>query len=98
MTVEETVKEWTTLFESTERKEIQEIASFLQQLANKLRKGDSQIALSHGDKSVTVDLPDRMLFDVVVEEKPRKLGAERRLTLTITWDEEQTAAETTILT
>ncbi|MGC9357523.1 MAG: amphi-Trp domain-containing protein [Anaerolineae bacterium] len=98
MTVEETVKEWTTLFESTERKEIQEIASFLQQLANKLRKGDSQIALSRGENNVTVELPDRMLFDVVVEEKPRKLGAERRLTLTITWDEERTAEETTTLT
>lgn len=61
----------------------EEIAAYLEQVAEKLRSGES-IALESGDQSVMLDPPERPTFEVKVE---REGSTEMSIELEIEWDE-----------
>lgn len=68
------------LFEMEEEKSRDEVAAYLQRIVDKLESGES-IALKGGGDEVDVDVPDRLEFEVKVEEE----AGERSLEFELEW-------------
>jgi amphi-Trp domain-containing protein len=75
----------TTLFKSEERHDLQEVADFLRDLADRLEGGE--VVLRRGDREVTVQLPDRVELEIEVEKKEKKRKTKHSLEIEIEWKE-----------
>jgi len=75
------------LFETESTQSRSEIAAYLRTFADKL-DGDGPITLAAGERSVTVDPPERPTFEVKAErEGPAEGAGELSVELEIEWDE-----------
>lgn len=73
------------LFKSDEPRDLNYVATFLRELADKLEQ--NEVTLRQGDDEVTIVLPDIVDFEVEVEEKVKKHKTKRSLELEIDWVE-----------
>jgi amphi-Trp domain-containing protein len=73
------------LFKSDEPRDLNYVAAFLRELADKLEQ--NEVTLRQGDDEVTIVLPDIVDFEVEVEEKVKKHKTKRSLELEIDWVE-----------
>ncbi len=76
-----------TLFKSESKFNRAKIAAYLRSVADSLEAGDP-ITLKSGDKSVTVEPPERLTFEVEVEREGR-IGrpGEMSVEFELEWDE-----------
>jgi amphi-Trp domain-containing protein len=75
------------LFESERRRSREEIAAYLETVAERLRAGES-ITLQAGDESVTLEPPARPTFEVKAErEGPADGPGELSVEFELEWDE-----------
>jgi amphi-Trp domain-containing protein len=73
------------LFKSDEPRDLQTVAAFLRDLADKLEQ--NEVTFRQGNDEVTIVLPDIVDFEVEVEEKVKKHKTKRSLELEIDWVE-----------
>ena len=71
------------LFETEERKNRSEIASFLRMLADKIESGN--VTLKSGANEVTLTLPQNLIFETKVEEEQKKGKLKKSLEVEIEW-------------
>ncbi len=57
-----------TVFKTEQMEERDAVADYLQQVVDRLRSGE-QLTLHDGENDVTLDVPDRVEFEVQVEEE-----------------------------
>ncbi|WP_254837801.1 amphi-Trp domain-containing protein [Natronomonas marina] len=74
------------LFETERSQSRGEIADLLRTVADRLESGES-LELSAGDESVTVDVPDRPVFEVKVEREQEGTASELSVEFELEWDE-----------
>ena len=80
-----------TLFESESDRSRSEIASYFRQVADSL-DGGTEITLRAGDRSVTLDPPERPTFEVSAErEGPIDAPGELSIEFELEWDEDDAA-------
>jgi amphi-Trp domain-containing protein len=77
------------LFKSEERKSRSDLSDFLRQLADKISEG--RVVLSQGQEEITLQLPQRMIFEVQVEDEDKGAkGIQHSLEVEIKWfDDDQ---------
>lgn len=77
------------LFKSEERKSRSDLSDFLRQLADKISEG--RVVLSQGQEEVTLQLPQRMILEVQVEDEDKGAkGIQHSLEVEIKWfDDDQ---------
>jgi amphi-Trp domain-containing protein len=75
----------TVLFRSEERKDLQEVSSFLRQLADKLDQ--NRVILRRGAEEVTLEVPHVVVLELKVEEETKKGRPKRTLEIEIEWVE-----------
>jgi len=73
------------LVKSDLRKNLQDSAAFLRELADKVESG--QVTLTQGGKDVVVDLPETLSFEVEYYEQPKKHGMKKQLEIELQWTE-----------
>lgn len=73
----------TTLFESEEKKDIQNVADFLRQLADKIEQ--KQVILRQGTEELTLELPHTVNLEIKVEDELKKTKTKRSLEIEIEW-------------
>jgi amphi-Trp domain-containing protein len=71
------------LMKSKERRNIQELAAFLRQLADRLEQNET--TLQRGDEEISVEVPSRVTFKVKVKEKVKKGGTKHQLKMVLKW-------------
>jgi amphi-Trp domain-containing protein len=74
----------TILFKSEERKNIQEVADVLRQIADKIEKGE--VVLKRGSEEVRLEIPSNVILELKVEEETKK-NTKRTLEIEIEWIE-----------
>lgn len=83
------------LFKSEERKDLQSVADFLHQLADKL--ATREVVLRQGDEELKVILPPSVVLELKVEEESKKNKTKRSLEIEIEWMEDNGYGETVTL-
>lgn len=73
----------TVLFKIEEKRDVDGVADFLRQLADKIE--ERQVTLKQGKKKVVLDLPDRVELEVKVEKEVGKKREKKKLELEIEW-------------
>ena len=73
----------TTLFKSEEKQEIQNVAAFLHQLADKIAQ--KQIILRQGSEEISLSLPNIVELEIEVEDELKKKRTKRSLEIEIEW-------------
>ena len=73
------------LVKSDLRKNLQDSAAFLRELADKVESG--QVTLTQGGQDVVVDLPETLSFEVEYYEQPKKHGMKKQLEIELQWTE-----------
>ncbi|ADQ66697.1 amphi-Trp domain-containing protein [Halogeometricum borinquense] len=77
-----------TLFKSESKQSRAEIATYLRTVADALESGDS-MTLSAGEKSVTMEPPSNLTFEVKAErEGPTDAPGELSVEFELEWDED----------
>ena len=71
------------LFESEERQDVQSVAQFLHQLADKL--AEQQVVLRQGKQEVSLTIPNSVVLELKVEEEAKKKRTQRSLEVEIEW-------------
>jgi len=72
------------LLKNKDRMARSDAAAFLRQLADKLEAG--QIHLVQGNREVALEVPEQVILEVQVDEKPkRQKGTKRSLEIEIEW-------------
>lgn len=71
-----------TLLETEKVQNRSEVAAYLQQIVDKL-EGGKPLTLHSGDSEVTLEIPDRVEFEVQVEEER---SGDMSLELELEWD------------
>ena len=71
------------LFETEERKNRSEIATFLRMLADKIESGN--VTLKSGANEITLTLPQNLIFETKVEEEQKKGKLKKSLEVEIEW-------------
>lgn len=71
------------LFESEEPKEIQSVADFLRQLADKL--DEQKVVLRDGQNEVSLEIPSSVVLEIKAEEEEKKQKTQRSLEIEIEW-------------
>jgi amphi-Trp domain-containing protein len=79
------------LVKSKERQDVQSVAGFLHDLAERLEQ--NELILRQGDEQVQLSIPDRVVLGLKVKEKPKKRRTKHRLKLTIQWIEGEKGKE-----
>ncbi len=78
----------TVLFESESHQSLDDVAEYLQHLANSL-KSDGSVTLRAGEETVTVEPPAEVEFEVKVErEGPTDGPGELSIEVELEWDED----------
>ena len=80
------------LFETEERKSVNDIAAFLRQLADKLESGN--VKLRTVGKELVLDIPRELTLEVKVEEEEKKGKIKQSLEVEIEWIKGQGLSET----
>ena len=73
----------TILFKSEEKKDLQSVAAFLHQLADKL--AGNQLILRQGNQEIEVDIPDNVVLELKIEEEDKKRKKQMSLEVEIEW-------------
>lgn len=73
------------LIKSKERRNTQDIAAFLRQLADRLEQ--NEIALQRGDEEISIEVPNRVTFKLKVKEKVKKRETKHQLKMTLKWQD-----------
>jgi len=73
------------LVKSDLRKNLQDSAAFLRELADKIESG--QVTLTQDGKDVVVDLPETVSFELEYYEQPKKRGLKKQLGIELQWTE-----------
>jgi amphi-Trp domain-containing protein len=74
----------TRLFKSEERKNRNEVSTFLTQLADKISAG--QVVLRQGKEEISLQLPQNLILEIQVEdEDKKKKGVQHSLEVEIKW-------------
>ena len=72
------------LFKSQERKNREEVAAFLTQLADKISSG--QVVLRKGQEEINLKMPYNLVLEIQVEDEDKKQkGTQHSLELEIKW-------------
>ncbi|MFB6133500.1 MAG: amphi-Trp domain-containing protein [Halanaeroarchaeum sp.] len=75
------------LFESESDRTRDDVATYLRTVADRLERGDDLTMRSGGD-SITLQIPDRLTFEVKAErEGPADAAGERSVEFELEWDE-----------
>jgi amphi-Trp domain-containing protein len=72
-----------TLFKSEEKRNLNDVAQFLRQLADRLDKG--KVVLAQGDKKLKLKLPQMVELEIEVEKEKGKRGTEMEMEIEIKW-------------
>ncbi len=71
------------LIKSKERRNVQDIAAFLRQLADRLE--DNEVALQHRGEEISLEVPAHVTFKLKVKEKIKKRKTKYNLKMTLKW-------------
>ena len=74
----------TVLFSSEEKKDLQSVAVFLHQLADKLAQ--NRVILRQGSDEIVVDIPNYVVLEIKVEEELKKNKTQQSLEIEIEWN------------
>ena len=74
----------TILFSSEEKKDLQVVAAFLHQLADKL--ADNKVILRQGIEEIQVEIPNNVVLEIKVEEELKKNKTKQSLEIEIEWN------------
>lgn len=85
----------TKLFKSKEQRNVQDVAAFLRNLADRMEAGE--IVLQRGTQEVPLEVPEVMDLKVSAKEKGKKRGTRVTLKVTCTWWEGDTEQPTLTL-
>jgi len=88
---EEEEDEEKTLLESETKKTASEVASFLRKLSNMIEK--RIITLKHGEKVLTLALPENITLEIEVEEEGKGDKVKRSLEIELEWYEGELAED-----
>jgi amphi-Trp domain-containing protein len=80
-----------TLVKSKEWQDVQHIAGFLHDLAERL--GQNELILRQGDDEVQLSIPDRVVLGLKAKEKQKKRRTKQSLKLTLRWIEDEHGKE-----
>ena len=72
------------LFSSEEKKVLQSVAVFLQQLVVKLAQ--NRVILRQGSEEIVVDIPNNVVLEIKVEEELKKNKTQQSLEIEIEWN------------
>lgn len=73
------------LIKSKERRNTQDIAAFLRQLADRLEQ--NEITLQRGSEEISMEVPSRVSFKLKVKEKTKKRRTKHGLKVTLKWQD-----------
>ena len=73
----------TILFSSEEKKNLQSVAEFLHQLADKL--AENNIILRQGTEELAVEIPNNVILEIKVEEELKRNKTQQSLEIEIEW-------------
>jgi amphi-Trp domain-containing protein len=73
----------TILFSSEEKKNLQSVAEFLHQLADKL--AENNVILRQGTEELAVDIPNNVVLEIKVEEELKRDKTQQSLEIEIEW-------------
>jgi amphi-Trp domain-containing protein len=73
------------LIKSKERRNTQDIAAFLRQLADRLEQ--YEITLERGDEAISIEVPNRVTFKLTVKEKVKKRRTKHQLKMALKWQD-----------
>jgi len=71
------------LLKSKERKDVQSVAAFLRQLADRLEQ--QEIVFHRGAEEIVVPVASDVVLSLKVKEKSKKRGLKRKLKLALKW-------------
>ena len=74
-----------TLFKSTEHRNLEDVAAFLRQFADRIEK--NELVLQRGEEEHAVALPDNVKLNVEVEKKTKKHKTKHKVEIEIKWVE-----------
>jgi len=74
-----------TLLKSKERRDVQSVADFFRQLADKLEAGE--LVLQRGADEILVAVPKQVTLGLKVKKKTKKRGPRHRLKIKLAWRE-----------
>lgn len=74
----------TVLFSSEEKKDLQSVAAFLHQLADKLAQ--NRVILRQSSEEIVVDIPNNVVLEIKVEEELKKKKTQQSLEIEIEWN------------
>ena len=74
----------TVLFSSEEKKDLQSVAAFLHQLADKL--AENRVIFRQGAEEIVVDIPNNVVLEIKVEEELKKNKTQQSLEIEIEWN------------
>jgi len=72
------------LFSSEEKKDLQSVAAFLHQLADKL--AENRVILRQGSEELVVEIPNNVVLEIKVEEELKKKKTQQSLEIEIEWN------------
>lgn len=72
------------LFASEERSDLQNVAAFLHQLADKVASG--KVVLRSGNQEIVLDIPNNVVLELKAEEEAKKNKTQRSLEIEIEWN------------
>jgi amphi-Trp domain-containing protein len=84
-------KKKNVLIKTKAQRSIQDVATFLRQLADRLEQ--NEIALQHGDEQISIEVPGRVTFKVKAKEKVKKRKTTHQLKMTLRWKDGDRAGE-----
>ena len=73
----------TILFSSEEKKNLQSVAEFLHQLADKLAQNN--VILRQGTEELAVEIPNNVVLEIKVEEELKRNKTQQSLEIEIEW-------------
>lgn len=73
----------TILFSSEEKKDLQDVAEFLHQLADKLAQ--SNVIFRQGTEELVVEIPNNVVLEIKVEEELKRDKTQQSLEIEIEW-------------
>jgi len=74
----------TILFSSEERAEVQFVADFLRQLADKLTAGE--VIFRQGDQELAVTIPRQLVLEIKVEDEAKRNKTQRSIEVELEWN------------
>jgi amphi-Trp domain-containing protein len=83
------------LFKSKERRDVQSVATFLRELADKLEQ--QELVLQRGADEARLVVPGNVVFALKAKEKAGKRGKKQGLKIKIKWIEGDSAGDRVVL-